>query len=517
MTQGFEDRKKMRAALQKELDARKTQKERNEMGQFATPDALAFDIMQYAKTYCQDHPTSFIEPSIGLGAFYAAFQKVFGAQAGYALGYELDKEFYLSACKLWEGCDITLRNEDFLKATPPSKKFQLLVANPPYVRHHHIEASVKKCLQQEILHRTGINISGLAGLYCYFMMLSAIWLEEEGLSCWLVPAEFMDVNYGKAVKQYLLEKVDLISIHRFEADDVQFDDALVSSSVVLFRNAQPSSHEIQFTSGSTLTHPSNIRKMSRASLKAESKWSLHFKSETVAIAATDEDCRLGNFFSVKRGIATGGNDFFIIDEETVRQYEIPGIFLKPILPSPRYVSNDVIATDAQGNADLQQKLYLFSCNWSKVALENKYPGVLRYIAIGEQNRVDQGYICSRRTPWYACEERKPAPIVVPYMGRSATAHRMFRFILNQSDALSTNVYLLLYPRQNYASCLRDPNTMSEVWSALNHVSKDIIAANGREYGGGLHKIEPQELLNVPVPEVASILLPKRSIRELTLF
>lgn len=90
------------------------------------------------------------------------------------------------------------------------------------------------------MQNTGIKISGLAGLYCYFLILSERWLAEGALSCWLIPSEFMDVNYGKAVKQYLLECVDLLCVHKFKADDVQFDDALVSSTIVFFRKGKPS-------------------------------------------------------------------------------------------------------------------------------------------------------------------------------------------------------------------------------------------------------------------------------------
>ena len=39
---------KQRLALQAELDAEKTQAERNRLGQFATPSALAVDILNYA-------------------------------------------------------------------------------------------------------------------------------------------------------------------------------------------------------------------------------------------------------------------------------------------------------------------------------------------------------------------------------------------------------------------------------------------------------------------------------------
>lgn len=39
-----------RLALQAELDSRKTQTEKNRLGQFATPTNLAIEILKYAST-----------------------------------------------------------------------------------------------------------------------------------------------------------------------------------------------------------------------------------------------------------------------------------------------------------------------------------------------------------------------------------------------------------------------------------------------------------------------------------
>ena len=63
--------------------------------------------------------------------------------------------------------------------------------------------------------------------------------SPDSLSIWLIPSEFMDVNYGSALKEYLLNRVDLVRIHRFDPNEVQFEDALVSSAVVWFRNRAP--------------------------------------------------------------------------------------------------------------------------------------------------------------------------------------------------------------------------------------------------------------------------------------
>lgn len=505
-----------RDRLQKALDAQKTSKERNMKGQFATPYTLACSIMKKAKTFCHKRTVSFIEPSIGLGAFYAAFRSVFQSAAGHALGFEIDSHYYNPSKELWAKEDLELRKADFLKERTNGERFDLLVANPPYVRHHHIDGEKKKELQKEVMQSTGIKISGLAGLYCYFLILSEKWLADGALSCWLIPSEFLDVNYGKAIKQYLLECVDLLCVHKFKADDVQFDDALVSSTIIFFRKGKPSEKEIEFSCGEDVNVPSRKMKIERKRLTASCKWSNLFVEDSTNYSSND-DCKLGNFFTVKRGIATGDNSFFVMNMDTIEKYHIPSKFLKPVLPSPRYLKEDIISSDNDGNVALAQKQYLFSCNLPEDVLKEKYPSVWEYIQEGVKRGVNKGYICSHRPLWYFCEDRKPAPFVVPYMGRGDSSKKMFRFILNKTKAITTNVYLLLYPKDNYLKCLTDTKLLNEVWQTLNEVTSEQFATNGREYGGGLHKLEPKELLNIKVPSLPSLLLPKQYVLELSLF
>jgi hypothetical protein len=69
--------------------------------------------------------------------------------------------------------------------------------------------------------------------------------------------------------------------------------------------------------------------------------------------------------------------------------------------------------------------------------------------------------------------------------------------LNHSKATAANVYLLLYPKSALARAIdRDQSILRRVWEALNSLSTKAILRQGRVYGGGLHKLEPNELGNV---------------------
>ena len=191
-----------------------------------------------------------------------------------------------------------------------SDRFNLLICNPPYVRHHHLVNGEKTRLQDVTKAACGVRIAGLAGLYCYFLGLSHSWMQRGGIAGWLMPSEFMDVNYGKAVKRYLLNKVTLLRIHRFDPNEMQFDDALVSSAVVWFRNEPPpADHKVNFTFGGSLFTPKLSRTVPATALQKEAKWT------RFPVSGEREEVihqRLADLFTIKRGIATGANKFFIL-------------------------------------------------------------------------------------------------------------------------------------------------------------------------------------------------------------
>ena len=54
---------------------------------------------------------------------------------------------------------------------------------------------------------------------------------------------------------------------------------------------------------------------------------------------------------------------------------------------------------------------------------------------------------------------------------------------------------------------QDKSLLPRVWQLLNQITPSRLLGEGRVYGGGLHKLEPRELANVPVPEIAELLPP----------
>jgi len=514
-----------RLEIQTRLDSSKSQGERNKLGQFATPTALAMQMLECASRL---HPAGirvrFLDPAIGTGSFYSALLRVFPTQQiESAVGFETDSECADTALSLWGKSRLKLRVEDFTTATPPVfewTKPNLLICNPPYVRHHHLRGEEKLRMHRLAEQAAGIKLSGLAGLYCYFLCLSQTWMAKGGLAGWLIPSEFMDVNYGQHVKDYLLSRVTLLRIHRFDPNDVQFSDALVSSAVVWIRNELPPvDHAVEFTYGGSLLTPQVTKTVSAKALRLETKWT-RFPHRSEATASEAEQVVLSDLFKIQRGLATGDNRFFILNREQATAHQIPEKFLTPILPSPRYLEVDEVPADSKGNPVLERKLFLLDCDLPESEVKAKHPTLWKYLQHGIGRGVLDGYLCTHRTPWYVQEKRLPSPLLSTYMGRHDTGSgRPFRFILNHSNATAPNVYLMLYPKPFLQMAIKEkPKLLRAVWNALNQISTHTLTGEGRVYGGGLHKLEPRELGNVPAEDVLAMIegIPMRKTKQLSL-
>ena len=122
-------------------------------------------------------------------------------------------------------------------------------------------------------------------------------------------------------------------------------------------------------------------------------------------------------------------------------------------------------------------VYLFN---GSTAPNNKH--VQKYIHLGEESKIDKRYLTASRSPWYAIENRPPAPIWVSVFNRSG-----LRFIRNEANIYNLTTFHCVYPHNTGLDV--------EVLFAylITDVAKEIFLDNSRQYGNGLVKFEPNDL------------------------
>lgn len=483
---------------QQRIDSKKKIEERRRMGQFATPIDLADEIAAYGLSILSDNEISFLEPAVGTGAFISAvLRNRKDKSVRKCIGYEIDKQYFDVASSLWLDHGLEVKNLDYTLQDPNGHQVNLLISNPPYIRHHYITAEDKARLSTLVRNEVGINISGLAGLYCYFMLLSHKWLAPGAISGWLIPSEFMDVNYGESIKEYLLNNVRLLRIHRYDPQNSQFNDALVSSAVVWFANEKcEDDYNVEFTFGGTHTDPQKKKLVKKSVLRSERKWT-RFPEQDARTTDMEVTVQLGDYFDIKRGLATGDNDFFILTKEQIEERKLDMSFFIPILPSPRKLKTDEVLADNMGVPQIDTPYFLLRCSLPEDEIKEISPELWNYLQTGK-NTTAKKYLCKSRKLWYMQENRTATPFLCSYMGRGSENNSPFRFILNHSDAVATNSYLMLYPKPALARLItKDATLLNKVWDILRSIGNESIENEGRVYGGGLKKIEPKELAKVP--------------------
>lgn len=118
---------------------------------------------------------------------------------------------------------------------------------------------------------------------------------------------------------------------------------------------------------------------------------------------------------------------FILSESDIREWKIPSSFLKPILPSPRYIKTSIIDALPNGAPNLSPRLYLLDCDVPEKDIKAHWPRFYEYLKQGKRQKVNESYLSSRREPWYSQEKRPPSLFSAHIWDVRATASTLSDF------------------------------------------------------------------------------------------
>lgn len=466
-----------------------------------TPPELARSVASLALSLIGSEPQiHFGDPAVGNGTFFSALKQLVPPERiASAIGVEINSRQAAVAARRWAHAGLEVRNGDYLHMDRLSPR-NLILANPPYLRHQRIPPQQKCVLRERASIILGKKISARSGQYVYFLVLSHHWLADKGLAAWLLPSEFMQTAYGSAVRYYLTHYVQLIRVHQFAPTDRKFENVNVMPSVVVFRKAPPDlGSSVNLTRGGSLESPDHSEIVPVSALRSASRWFRHaVKNDT----GTRELVRLKQLFKVQRGIATGANAFFVKKRADARKLGIPQQALRPVLPKVRTLTSDIIDCAEDGYPDLVPQLAVIDCDLPIEAIKRRYPRFYRYLQLANEAGLLQGRLISGRKPWYKQERRDVAPFLCTYMGRGSAGSPPLKFIWNKSDAIATNTYLMLYPLAPLAAALaKSPELAEKLFALLRATASHSLTHHSRVYAGGLRKIEPGELMEAELPRV----------------
>ncbi|HEY4057859.1 MAG TPA: N-6 DNA methylase [Kofleriaceae bacterium] len=230
---------------------------------------------------------------------------------------------------LREGNALTL---DWLNSFGP---FDAVIANPPYIRQESLAGEAVKKADL----RNWRTYDGVADLYVYFIELAHGILKPGGRYAVVAPNKWMTAEYARPLRAFLAEQksvdalVDLSAIKVFENADAfpcilfgttgstegrEMKATKLASSNSFDAVVAANEHVLRVEHRGDDVDAPEIVSIDRKRLD-DAPWHIDSIEDAALLARLKRDCRpLGEIIGTRwsRGVVTGYNDAFVIDEKT---------------------------------------------------------------------------------------------------------------------------------------------------------------------------------------------------------
>lgn len=465
-------------------------KYRRSLGQFFTPYDISIFMSEWILKNSK-RGMKVLDPAAGLGIFARSLKSLNDRKEKdiSIIGYEIDNKLINNLKQVYDDLELRYKiiNSDFLEGSW-TEKFDGIIANPPYYKHHYIKN--KEQLYQKMCIEAGFKFSIQTNIYCWFLIKSMNMLADNGRLAFIVPSEFLNANYGVGIKKYLIQSGLDLHLLNISFENNVFKNAITTSIIILAHKSKQKNSFINFynvTDISFITnlnrflknHPKSVK--NRMDIDVSSKWRNYFNgNDNAQVIKTSIPFTTYGRFS--RGIATGANEYFTLSKEDIKKLGLPSQCLLPCITKASYVREHIFSQkDFDHLSQKNKKIYLF--NGERV----KSDSVEHYIKLGEEKGVNQRYLTKSRKPWYSLEKRAPSKIWINVFGRDGT-----KFTWNDSNCVSLTCFHCFYPTE------LGKKYLDILFLYLNtKMAKDLINREKREYGNGLGKFEPNDINKSP--------------------
>ncbi|RCK79459.1 MAG: type II DNA modification methyltransferase [Candidatus Ozemobacter sibiricus] len=235
-------------------------------------DFVARKVVEIFDDFPVDRPLRVLDPAIGDGELLVSLLQQIAGRPGLDIkvfGFETDPKALNIAAerlrKLFPLVEVNFQCESFLKfvlehfggdgnrslfSSPVQEAYDLIIANPPYVRTQIMGATQAQLLAQQF------GLSGRVDLYYAFVLGMAKVLKPKGIAGIIVSNRFLTTKSGASVRQALLERFNIR--HIWDLGDTKLFDAAVLPAVLLVEGKN--GHKLEtptFTSIYQTSEPAN--------------------------------------------------------------------------------------------------------------------------------------------------------------------------------------------------------------------------------------------------------------------
>lgn len=344
---------------------------RGEFAQFFTPIHVAKLMMYWLEG---GGVSRILDPSFGLGVFYCALSHRNVEYVGYEKDVKIARYIRSALCEQGEVVEchssrnplssgkfkhldnqdkkvqeeqlrLVLKIGDYLDSDN-QECFDGIIANPPYLKFHDYD---NKRYVSKINKKFGLSLSHRANLYVLFLIQSLSQLAVGGRLAYIVPAEFLNSDYGVAVKQYLIKTGMLRNIIIFNPKLGVFDSAITTSCILFCANDEANHQKCHFSIVNESNDLEKIKEFADNYSDIKNEWKNPLTNFVYEQSELDPSVKWNQYFyqveslkyhdlipfscyaKVTRGIATGANQYFTLSEKEAKSFHLPDDVLAPCM------------------------------------------------------------------------------------------------------------------------------------------------------------------------------------------
>lgn len=450
-------------------------------GSFYTPQKL----IEYMAKYISGRitPRSILEPSAGDGRFVPAIS-IFDCPITAVELYKEKADALHMHCG--EKCEIICA--DFLSyALETEKKYDFIIGNPPYIS----KKSLPECqrnLSLKLVEHFKLDEALFQNIWVSFILASLKVLSPNGSIFFVLPFEFLQVQYAERLREFLETKFNTIEITTFE--DCIFPEIEQDVCLVYLSNEKIEKAYIKYT---TLENAESAKPTFESVImrnKPLKKWSNCILNDTETdelMRLSDMFAKIGSFGDISPGIVTGANSFFILSKQNIDKlnlnvkHQLSIISKSSLIPSLlTFKPEDFMLLS--GTKNRTRLLDLTGLKETEFSNELK-----AYLLSGEKKDIHNRYKCKKRHRWY------DVPIVkkgdVCFFKRF---HYLPKIIINSADVHTTDIAYNIRIKDKY-----DPSSFA--FCFYNSLTLALCEYNGRFYGGGVGELVPNEFKSLAIP------------------
>lgn len=442
---------------------------RDSLGAFYTPDDVATHLVQ---ELALNRDSCALEPSFGDGAFLKAL-KMKGIKSENIFGCEIDPsacEHALSKTLLTER---TLFHGSFFDFDLDTK-FDCVVGNPPFVRIRTLSSGDASKVIAQTNKRLESPIGEEASLWLPFLIKASEHVKDSGGLAFVLPQDFTYLRYAKSAWEYLATHFGSIRLIRIK--ERIFKTILQDVVLLVAKQKGKSTDRIDFACFERIDHYLNAGEGKHATIRIEDilKDRRPFQRALIdnSVLSVLDDKSIftaaGQEAAFHIGYVCGNKKYFHPSEKQIEDFSIPQASLIGTVVSSRQLTGIGYSTAAH---EAPGKLWLPESELS----END----LQYINFGEELKVNDGYKCRTRKPWW----------LVPGVDRPDGILTVFgdtpKMLLNDGDWAISNSLLGAYCVDGIG-----PASFCSTW--YSSITRLSIEMQVHSLGGGVLVAVPRE-------------------------